>query len=351
MTLSTLVYFLIALFVPFVSYQGVMANLYSGFISQMVTAMVLLLMLSPLKVRRVDYAKPDMKGLKQTMLTIAGIMGVMLAGTLVLNSMFLLLGLIPETGYTGVILIGEEHLADPMNVVIFYAVGSVGAPIFEELLYRRITIPMCESRGMGTFSAVFTSTLAFAFAHVPLDILNGNLAGATLHFWTTFITGFGLGVLYVLTRNILFPILVHAAFNALSFTAYIGTLTESLLYLTGLVGLLYLILIPTGLITVFYYGFWRSERYEKWQSLKDEPLMGKSTKAIIFFVGLYLIILTLLEVGDIALWALIGTQDVLYYILSMTVVNLMVATLGFTIASRAQRIKTPRKLEAEKSSR
>lgn len=341
-TLVLLFYFLIALFVPFLSWQGVIANLYSNFISQMITVMVLLLLLSPLKIRRVDYAEPDMKGLKQTVLTLAGILGVMLMGNLILNSVFQLLGLIPETGYTSVILIGEEHLVDPMNVVIFYAVGSVGAPIFEELLYRRITIPMCESRGMGTFSAIFTSTLAFAFAHVPLDILNGNLAGTVLHFWTTFVTGFGLGVLYVLTRNILFPILVHAAFNALSFTAYIGTLAESLLYLTGLVGLLYLILIPIGLITVAYYGFWRSERYGKWQSLKDEPLVGESTKAIMFFVGLYLIVLTLLEVGDIALWALIGTQDVLYYILSMAVVNLMVATLAFTIASRTPGGKTAR---------
>ncbi|TFF68290.1 CPBP family intramembrane metalloprotease [Candidatus Thorarchaeota archaeon] len=333
-SLAVLVYFVIALFVPFLPWEGVIANLYGNFMAQIVTALVLFLLLSSLNIRRVDYAKPGMKGLKQTLLTIAGVVGIMLIGTLILTTLFQLMGLAPETGYTDVLLIREEHLANPLNVVIFYAVASIGAPIFEELLYRRIAIPMCEDRGMGTLSAILASTLVFALAHVPLDILNGNFAGTVLHFWTTFITGFGLGVLYVLTRNILFPILVHAALNAFSFTAYIGTLAESLIYLTGVIGLLYLILIPVGLIAVIYYGFWRPEKSERWQSLKSHPLVGEAGKGIAFFVGMNLIILTLLEVASIVLQAFVGSQDIFYYILSMAVIYVFIATFGFTVAMR-----------------
>ncbi|TFG04216.1 CPBP family intramembrane metalloprotease [Candidatus Thorarchaeota archaeon] len=333
-TLVVLVYFIVALFVPFLSYQGVVANLYSNFLAQIVTALVLFALLSRLQAKRVDDSEPLLKGLWQTVLTIAGIVGVMVIGNLILNTLFQTLGLVPETGYTDVLLIGEEHLANPLNVVIFYAVASVGAPISEELLYRRIVIPMCESRGMGTLSAILSSTLAFALAHVPLDILNGNFAGAVLHFWTTFITGFALGVLYVLTRNLIYPILVHAAINAFSFTAYIGSLTESLAYLTVLVGLLYFILIPVGLIVVIYYGFWKPQKSEKWRDLKNQPMVGEAGSAMVFFVGVFLIIFTLLEVADIALYAAVGSQNIFYYILSLTVINILVATLGFTFVSR-----------------
>jgi membrane protease YdiL (CAAX protease family) len=124
---------------------------------------------------------------------------------------------IPIThSYTGLIL-GPQHLSNPWNVVLFLGTGVVGAAVFEELIFRRMLIPALEIRGMSPMGAVIASSLGFALIHLPNDALNGSPGFVVTHFISSFIIGLFLGLVYVLTRNVIFPIIIHGFNNAFAF--------------------------------------------------------------------------------------------------------------------------------------
>lgn len=105
----------------------------------------------------------------------------------------------------------ESTLNDLPLWFIFLAVVIVG-PIMEELIYRKMTldrlIPFGEKR------AVFFTALIFGLAH-------GNLH----QFFYTFGGGLILGWLYVYTRRLRYPVLLHVVFNFLG--GFLPMLLES----------------------------------------------------------------------------------------------------------------------------
>jgi membrane protease YdiL (CAAX protease family) len=126
------------------------------------------------------------------------------------------LGLPIQSSYEGFVL-GPQQLANPWNIVLLFATVTVGAAVFEELVFRRTLIPTLEVRGMSPTAAVIASSLGFALIHVPNDVLNGSLGFVISHFITTTIIGLVFGFVYVLTRNVLFPMIIHGFINGISF--------------------------------------------------------------------------------------------------------------------------------------
>jgi hypothetical protein len=88
----------------------------------------------------------------------------------------------------------------PPWVMILFAV--VIGPIVEELIFRRLIIDRLSMHGDGF--AVIVSAVAFGVFHQNLYQL----------FYATFL-GFILGYLYVKTRNVIYPMILHVIFNFL----------------------------------------------------------------------------------------------------------------------------------------
>ncbi|MFX1390087.1 MAG: lysostaphin resistance A-like protein [Promethearchaeota archaeon] len=127
-----------------------------------------------------------------------------------------------------------------MNILIYYLPLTVGASVYEELLFRRTLIPSLEQRGMSTSFAILSSSLLFALAHLPNDLLSANIPGIIMHISAVFLIGISTGLIYTLTRNIVYSIIIHGVLNFISFSgplvALISnsplTLTYNILYWT-----------------------------------------------------------------------------------------------------------------------
>ncbi|MHA2155955.1 MAG: CPBP family glutamic-type intramembrane protease [Candidatus Hodarchaeales archaeon] len=74
-------------------------------------------------------------------------------------------------------------LGDPLFFILFFGVLAVGAPIWEELVFRRTLIPMFERRGFGQAWALLFTSLMFSLRHTPTDLFEGSLGFAISHFF------------------------------------------------------------------------------------------------------------------------------------------------------------------------
>lgn len=120
----------------------------------------------------------------------------------------------PRSGLSELLI--PEEIMSPLTVIFLLAPIVIGAPLFEELLYRRILIPLLEERGMSPLGAVLASSLFFTLLHAPTDIISGNYTGTVVHLTAVLVLAFGLGFSYIKTRNILYPMIIHGGINAIS---------------------------------------------------------------------------------------------------------------------------------------
>jgi membrane protease YdiL (CAAX protease family) len=196
----------------------------------------------------------------------------------------------------------QSSLGDPVYIILFVGVLVVGAPIFEELVFRKTLIPLLERRGLGYFWVLLISSSIFSLRHTPADLLSGSIGFAIAHLFTTFLGGLALGYLYLRTRSVIWPILLHALINGLSVLAqiadaYYGPITEETVDIGIFVylGLWAMAALLVGFAIMFYYSyqfFLRRKHAEKpiWmQILLDkgvikENLVKISQYLIIFIV-------------------------------------------------------------------
>ncbi|MFX1251639.1 MAG: lysostaphin resistance A-like protein [Promethearchaeota archaeon] len=296
-------------------------SLLQAFLSQIIGAVIIFFVLIPFfKVKKVEYQTVSGFNFLRTILlacfTFAG--GYLISRVLII--IFLGLGLVPQSGY-GSFFLTAEHVANPFIIVLYFAVPTIGAPVFEELLYRRMLIPLLEERGMAPFAAVVASSLIFAFGHLPNDLLNGNLAGAVVHISNVLIIGLVLGLTYILTRNILFSMIIHGLINFMSFLGPFVLVMENdgLLAVYGLTSLLILLV---G-ISVAIFAIWQYLRV----STADWVNLIKEKSAINILPGLvgFLIIAAVLTLLPL-FWEIY--ISVLAYIFSNLPILLFLILLG-----------------------
>ncbi|MBD3406094.1 MAG: CPBP family intramembrane metalloprotease [Candidatus Lokiarchaeota archaeon] len=321
----------INLSIPILSDESIIRSLQTALVGQLIAAIVIGVLFIPmLGLRDVKNNPLSSEGFKRTFLSIPIIMTIAFIANLVILLIFLSLGLVSESGYTGVLYLEEEHLADPMNVIVFFAVGCVGAPLFEELLYRRTAIPLMEERGMHEGEAIVGSTLLFALAHVPLDLLNGNVPGAIQHFVGVFIIGFFIGIVYVMTRNVVYPIIIHAVMNGIAFVAYIGTLSASLIVAIIFVGVVYLVMLPIGAYMAY-------KKLGQWISKVTENLENVKTLAFVIMIVIYLVGITLLPLIELAVIIILGgelltAEMIMTYVIILVASYITVAAIFFILS-------------------
>ena len=88
----------------------------------------------------------------------------------------------------------------------------IGAPLGEELFFRGLLVDLLRDR-VGTIRAVFLGALLFALLHFYI-----------LQFVPVLISGVILGLLFVRSKNIFFPVIAHATVNTLALAALLMSL-------------------------------------------------------------------------------------------------------------------------------
>jgi uncharacterized protein len=91
---------------------------------------------------------------------------------------------------------------DPIGLWLFFLTAAVAAPLFEEFLFRGFLLPSL-TRYVPTWGAIGISGLLFGVAHLSLSEI---IPLTTL--------GVILGTVYVRTRNLLAPMLLHSLWNS-----------------------------------------------------------------------------------------------------------------------------------------
>jgi membrane protease YdiL (CAAX protease family) len=185
--------------------------------------------------------------------------------------------LIPQSGYTNTLL-NAGHLANPLNILIYFLPLTIGASVYEELIYRRLLIPLLEQRGMSPSPAILSSSLLFALAHLPDDLISANPTGTIMHISAVFFIGISLGLIYVITRNVLYSMLLHGILNFISFSGpLVNLIANSTLTLTY--NIVYWAIFIVG-IGILIFGLWQYLRRQdaEWVILIRE----RQTNPILF---------------------------------------------------------------------
>jgi membrane protease YdiL (CAAX protease family) len=299
----------------------VTASLLLLFLSQIIGAIIVFFVFIPLfKLKKVEYQTITGFNFLRTLLLACFTYTVGFLTAAILTNIFLTLGLVPQSGY-GSLFLTAEHIANPFIIVLYFAGPTIGAAVFEELLYRRMVIPLLEDRGMAPFAAVLASSLIFAFGHLPNDLINGTLAGAVIHVWNVFIIGLALGLIYVLTRNILFSMIIHGLLNFISFAGPLVLVMENN-SLLAVYGLTIVIILLVG-ISVAIFAIWQYFRV----STADWVNLIKEKSKINILPGLvgFLIIAAVLMLIPLSMEIFIS---VLAYIFSNLSLLLFLILLG-----------------------
>ncbi|MFX1517066.1 MAG: lysostaphin resistance A-like protein [Promethearchaeota archaeon] len=185
------------------------------FSSQIAGSIIILFGIRWLKVKNVEHASVNRYASLSTLFFTTLTWSLIIISAIVITILIEFYQLeAPVTGLS--MLIIPEEILSPITILIFFAPLVIGAPIFEELTYRRLLIPLLEERGMTSTGAVMASSIFFIFLHIPADLIYGNITGTVLHISSVAIIGFAVGISYIKTRNVIYPIFVHGVINGIS---------------------------------------------------------------------------------------------------------------------------------------
>ncbi len=208
-------------FIPILSPDDIIFSIQLNLFGQIFGIIIMVIFLIPVfGVKTIETRAPTLKRLIKVLGVCCFAITFATFLAFVLWVVFTTLGLPIEHSY-GSLVLTTEQLANPWNIVLFFTTATIGAALFEELIFRRTLIPTLEMRGMAPTAAVIASSLGFALVHVPNDVMNGSLAYVITHFATTFTIGLIFGFIYIFTRNVIFPIIIHGFVNFISFTELI----------------------------------------------------------------------------------------------------------------------------------
>ncbi|MEO1589911.1 MAG: type II CAAX endopeptidase family protein [Cyanobacteria bacterium J06632_22] len=94
--------------------------------------------------------------------------------------------------------------SDPIALSIFFLTAAVAAPLFEEFLFRGFLLPSL-TRYLPVWGAMLVSSFIFAAAHLSLSEVVPLMT-----------LGMILAFVYVRSRNLLAPMLLHSAWNSVT---------------------------------------------------------------------------------------------------------------------------------------
>ncbi len=219
--------------------------------------------------------------------------------------------------FNNVLPLSKDHSGNLFSIILWLIAGTLGVAFFLEYLYRRTLIPLLEKRGMSPFSAVMTSSLAFALVNIPFnlgfqitifresnlfivylsryDLLNSLIYSFNL-FITAFLLGMACGIVYILTRNILFSIMIHC-FGILPY--YLMELFHNNIILISFFRLLIIVMNISGLFIALctLYSFFTTSSQANWKTILQKKSLVDINRGLIgFFLNIFVIVIYLVVV-------------------------------------------------------
>lgn len=292
---------IISLFIPLTNQSAILTIL---LISQMSGALLTFFLLIPIfKVKNVDNTEPIRgSNARRAFLIYIGLYSIALLSNLLFIYITSLLDITPQTGY-GSILVSEDVMDDAYTILIYFIAPTIGAGVYEEMVYRRMVIPRLEKSGMAPFTAALSSAALFAIGHFPNDLFNGNIAGGIIHVWGVFLIGTALGAIYIFSRKVIYPITLHALYNLVSFLGPYVVLTGSNLIL-AIYSITMLLIIGGGAFAAVYIvvQYLRKRNYDWIKLVKEDSevkprkgILGYMLIGILAFTGIILMEIMLAE--------------------------------------------------------
>jgi hypothetical protein len=162
------------------------------------------------------------------------------------------------------------------------------------LMFRRTAIPLMEDRGLSPFIAVLLSSFGFCLLDLPfyIDLLLSESSILIVVYWTisTFLYGFGTGIIYIFSRNIKLSILYASFYHFYRIVQILNKyfkkdwefsfrfLLEFYIVIAGVISLIIIIWTLT-----------KSEKASEWISILKKPSVPNITRGIIgFFIFSFL---------------------------------------------------------------
>ena len=197
----------------------------------------------------------------------------------------------------------KDHSGNLFSITIWLITGTLVVAIFLEYLFRRTLIPLLEKRGMSPFSAVVTSSFAFALVNIPFnlgfqitflresflvniylsryDLVNSLFYSLNL-FITAFLLGIACGIVYILTRNILFSIMIHC-FGILPY--YAMELFNNNIIVISFLGFLIIVMNISGLFITLYtlYSFFTTSSRGNWITILQKKSLVDINRGLVGF--------------------------------------------------------------------
>lgn len=297
--LIILVFSFFTVFIPFVREDEILSRLFLNFLGQIGTASFIILAILPFFKLNQSYKEPivERKFFLTFLLLCIGYT-LVIANSFLLEYMWNVFQVKPKSSYEGITL-QARHLGEPFSILLYLLTLTLGAATFEEYVFRRTLIPSLETRGFSPIAAVFASSLIFSLSHLPNDLLNGNIPFTIEHLMSTFLLGLILGIAFIQTRHVIYPIFLHMFYNGYSGVSTIAQLLSQLQGYTTLLNittLLLIALILIGLVAILY-SAWKllSEAEPAWLATFKTPSQGKILWGSLLFLVIFLTFMSIQE--------------------------------------------------------
>ena len=212
----------------------------------LISIIVYFVFIPKLKVKSVEYRPPETNSIQIIFI----LFSVVIFSQIILESLFDLLGI--------------NMIRPPMNnavlddlfvQIISVILVSISNIAYNELIYRRTVIPLLEDRGVSSFHAVVLSSLGYSLTFMPTFLMYPNVSGFVYNFSLLTITGLCVGISYIVTRNILFPIILAIFLKFYNEFSFISEAFE-IPFSTTLIDLIKVVSILMS-IGVLLYILWR----------------------------------------------------------------------------------------------
>lgn len=279
------------------------------FIGQLLgTVVVYLIIIRFVKVKNVEFNSMNKESLTQTLVVVCLLcFGLIFLATtsFFLSSIFQL-----EISESMMALpITSDHISNLLTNVLCLAAFTFGSALFVEYLFRRTLIPLLEVRGMAPLMTVLFSSFVYAISHTAYDLglrlgfleewiitlhsrydqLN-TLSYAISQFNYFLLLGLACGTIYILTRNIIYPILVHTfgrfIFIMPNFLSLLNNDLMSLIF-SIIIFLVYIIGLSLGIYLVWKLLY---HPYPEWLTILRKKSNVRIRRGICGFLFVFMII-------------------------------------------------------------
>ncbi|MFW9997561.1 MAG: type II CAAX prenyl endopeptidase Rce1 family protein, partial [Candidatus Odinarchaeota archaeon] len=170
-----------------------------------------------LKLHDIDYKEPHINGFIIVLL----VFGVAMFLRQVITGLFVIAGVNIQYNNSWYI-VSYYDLTSPMITVLFLLRRIIIMPLYTEVVFRRTVIPSLEDRGMSPFHAVLVSSLAFSLLDLILYLNSPDPFNNFYWICSTFMYGFFTGIIYILTRNLIFPVFYACIYHVYRLSGELG---------------------------------------------------------------------------------------------------------------------------------